>query len=391
MTILTANSLRPMDPSAATTFATTRDELTNISENIRKLNNYGIGAGTAAYTQVDIDSSVTTAYTIDPNTNGKKQLIAVDTGSAAVTITLPLSSVTNLVKGSSFIIADISGDAATYNITIAINSNTIDGVSSNVTINSAYGYVELVYTATDEFITVNRGNLLARNNTWTGTNTFNKKVTFRASSTSEASQNIPAGDIPTTPTNGDIINNSLNGFAVYEKDLLAHLVKCFFTATSSAGPSNTTSETSILGGSVAGSSTKTLPANWWKPGRTLIIEAHGYLFTDASPVNLTNKTKLAGTTVIDTGAIALPASLSNQGFNVRAIITCRSTGASGNFVGHVIVNYRINSGTTYTASLPVTFTADTTASMAVDCTMQFSAAAANNVCVARQSKMCFEM
>jgi hypothetical protein len=64
----------------------------------------------------------------------------VDT-TAARTLTLPASP----TLGQEIIIFDASGTSATYNITVASNSNKINGVVQNLTIDANFAAVVLVY------------------------------------------------------------------------------------------------------------------------------------------------------------------------------------------------------------------------------------------------------
>ena len=70
-------------------------------------------------------------------------LIAVDSALGAVILNLPSSATT----GKVYKIKDITGSAATHNITINGNGHNIDGSASS-TISSNYGKLEVIYTGT---------------------------------------------------------------------------------------------------------------------------------------------------------------------------------------------------------------------------------------------------
>jgi len=66
---------------------------------------------------------------------------AVNTTSAAITVTLPASP----AAGDQIVILDYAGTAATNNITIAPNGNKINGLAANTLINTNRGFFTLVY------------------------------------------------------------------------------------------------------------------------------------------------------------------------------------------------------------------------------------------------------
>ena len=70
--------------------------------------------------------------------------VMVDTSSAAITITLPISSGPPSV-GDFVRVLDATGDAATNNITVARNGSKIQGVAADLTIATARAAIGLVY------------------------------------------------------------------------------------------------------------------------------------------------------------------------------------------------------------------------------------------------------
>jgi hypothetical protein len=160
-----------------------------------------------------------------------------------------------------------------------------------------------------------------------------------------------------------------------------YLDMTLFTTTTTAGPNNTSSETSLLGTAanlapVAGQvSGKNIASNVVDhAGRTIRIQAQGWIATNGTPT-LEIKFKIGTTAIIDTGAVALPVSVtSTQMWRFTAQATCRTTGASSTWIGQGMLNYF--SGATTMQSIPAlqtaTSTIDLTQDEAIDLTAQFS-------------------
>ena len=117
--------------------------------NTSNSNTVTLASGAAASDIVEIltvtnlnSYSATASSTITSNTNlvvGTRYFVS---SSSALTLTLPASpSVNNQID-----IFDASGNAATYNITVARNGNKINGVSGNLIIDTNGSWMSLVYT-----------------------------------------------------------------------------------------------------------------------------------------------------------------------------------------------------------------------------------------------------
>lgn len=72
--------------------------------------------------------------------------------SMASAITLKLPTYTDLVMGDSFYIKDFTRNSSTYNITLNLNGNLIEGSSTDQVINTNGGKIELIYITGNEFI-----------------------------------------------------------------------------------------------------------------------------------------------------------------------------------------------------------------------------------------------
>jgi hypothetical protein len=151
-----------------------------------------------------------------------------------------------------------------------------------------------------------------------------------------------------------------------------------FASTADQTVANTTTETTLIGSGVG---TKTLSANYLVAGKTITAIVRGRMGSKAvSPGSLTIKVKL-GSTVIWSGAVTPAASLANDYMEVKADITCRTTGASGTVFGQATLFF--NDGVTTAVNAPdgantTTSTIDTTTTQAVDVTATWATADANN-------------
>ena len=149
-----------------------------------------------------------------------------------------------------------------------------------------------------------------------------------------------------------------------------------FTQTSTVTVANTVTETAITDGGVG---SLVLPANFFIAGRTIKLVGAGYHSNNNSDT-LRIRVKFGSTAILDTGAQASGAS-SNDGFQLAAFITCRTTGASGTIMAQG--EYKEYTGTpsshdTYQLVNTSTTTIDTTASQTISVTAQWAVASASN-------------
>lgn len=147
--------------------------------------------------------------------------------------------------------------------------------------------------------------------------------------------------------------------------------------TSTAGTvANSSVETSLFGTLVG---TKTLPANFFKPGKTIRVHISGIAGSTGTP-NLTLKLKLGSLVIVASAATGIP-SLGTNCFDVVASMVCLTTGVSGTVQGTGIATIA-----TASVSAPLVMgmpngsasTVDTTASQVIDFTATWNAASPSN-------------
>jgi hypothetical protein len=149
-----------------------------------------------------------------------------------------------------------------------------------------------------------------------------------------------------------------------------------FAQTASVTVADTASETTLTG---AGQGSLTLPANFFTVGRTIRLKAMG-VFSDTGTPTLNVRFKLGSTTICSTGAVALAGTISNNVWSVEIELTCRTVGASGTVIAQGLFKYdeSTHAGTTEGMASTTTTTIDTTASQAVNVTVQWGSASPSN-------------
>jgi len=155
-----------------------------------------------------------------------------------------------------------------------------------------------------------------------------------------------------------------------------------FTTTTTAGPSASSSEVSLLGTAAFLASPSSLTVSGKvigsnvvdHAGRTLRFKLSGYIATSLTPT-LEIKLKLGSTTVIDTSAQTLIAITGNNTWTFSGELSFRTTGSMGTCIGQGVFEY-FSAATTlngFSTANTGTTTIDTTKDEAIDCTGQFSA------------------
>ncbi|MBS0477733.1 MAG: hypothetical protein JSR79_00330 [Proteobacteria bacterium] len=153
-------------------------------------------------------------------------------------------------------------------------------------------------------------------------------------------------------------------------------MKVLYKTTASATVGNTTTETSLFGSGVG---SLTIPANSLAVGSYLRLTLRGTCQTITSPGNQTIKVKIGGLTVC-TATTTLASTTPGQYTEIVADLYVTAIGASGSVNGHgKWAKYDSSIGDTFEIVTPGTAqTVNTTGTLAVDCTMTWATANANN-------------
>jgi len=155
------------------------------------------------------------------------------------------------------------------------------------------------------------------------------------------------------------------------------LIGTIFTGTADATVANTVTETSIV---PTGVGTVTLPANFLVAGKTIKIDAWGIWEADTSASTLELRVELGGTLLCTTGAQTMVTCEGGE-WHMEAIVTCRTTGASGTTYSQGEVDFM----SAFTTSVKhwmrrsATNTIDTTVSNVLDVTATHGTADPDNL------------
>lgn len=146
-----------------------------------------------------------------------------------------------------------------------------------------------------------------------------------------------------------------------------------FIQTTNKTVANTVTETSLIDGGVG---QLTIPANFFTVGKTLKFELLGFHSATSNPT-LRVRVKIGSVTVCDSGAVST-ANSTNDLVQLNAMITCRTTGVSGEVHGH---GYWQELGSGFNNfqmvnTSPVVI--DTTATNTFDITVEWGTASASN-------------
>lgn len=144
------------------------------------------------------------------------------------------------------------------------------------------------------------------------------------------------------------------------------------TATKTVTASDTI--TSAVGSGVG---TLIVPANSLTAGKSYRVTIRGTVSTDASnPANFTYKVFLGSTELLSTGGAGVGASRTDVNYELKAEITCRSTGALGTFVSQGM--FFKDDGPGAKAAVPTASFVDTTIANAFNVTVKMSDGSAGN-------------
>ena len=213
-----------------------------------------------------------------------------------------------------------------------------------------------------------------------------KALLLAASTTAQAPLRIATGVAPTSPVDGDIwYDSTQKRLMTYLNGVTRSFVGTLFTSTANGTCGGTGTETSIIG---TGVGTTTLPANYLVAGKSLRITMYGAYSTKAStPGTLVIKVKLGSTAILTLPATTVTANLVKVPFVIDAIITCRTTGATGTVIGQgdlFLATATAQTGVSYTLpnqgtdALTAVANIDTTGTLAVDVTATWGTSDATN-------------
>lgn len=185
-----------------------------------------------------------------------------------------------------------------------------------------------------------------------------------------------------SPANGESwYDSTQKALTLSQEGLKVYYGGAIYAATAGATVANTVTETSIIG-TAPSTNTKTLPANFFVPGRTIRVTVRGVVSTDGvAPRIVTIKLKL-GSTVIASPLLQPELSANSEGWAATFEITCRTTGSSGTVVGAGFALVINNARTALIADAAPTSTStttiNTTTTQAIDVTVTWSNASASN-------------
>jgi hypothetical protein len=281
--------------------------------------------------------------------------------------------------------------------------NTLIGAYAGENITTGDGCVCIGYKAGSALTTENNYLYIANSNAGLGATTLTGNFATgsigigMAPGSITARLHLPAGDTgastaPLKFTDGATLATIEQGATEMYKSTLwfqpcATVVKqsldgTIFSQTATVTVANTNAETTLVG---AGRGSVSLPANYFMlAGKTLRVTARGYFSTNNGIETLKLRVKLtdadATELVLETGDQSV-GSRTDCGWEVRALLTCYSVGATGNFWGQGFTT--LASSATASDVLQMVKTAvvanlDTTSTMAVNVTADWNNASAAN-------------
>ena len=176
--------------------------------------------------------------------------------------------------------------------------------------------------------------------------------------------------------NAGVATSPNNKTTNFQQAVDNYIVGSVFVQTASATVANTVTETSSIG---TGTGSLVLPANFFTVGKTLTFQMFGTIATTLTPT-IRLKAKLGAVVIIDTTAATLSTITGTNSYSTEAMITCRTTGATGTVFGQGLAFYY--TGVTGLAgfSSPNTATSiiDTTVTQTLDITITWGTASASN-------------
>ena len=210
--------------------------------------------------------------------------------------------------------------------------------------------------------------------------------------------NISTGEVTITPTTSTIdgqatlklrvgmsalvVSNGTNYFTTGGSPgtsgaNFANSTRSLFTSTATRTQASTAAEVTIVG---TGVGSLTLPANFHDAaGSSLYVTSAGYYSNTGTPT-INFKLKYGATVLATTGVVTTTTGATNWQWFFRGVVTCRTTGAGGTVIlqGELLVQTGATAMSVYPMLQTATATVNTTATQAVDLSIQWGAADAAN-------------
>lgn len=178
----------------------------------------------------------------------------------------------------------------------------------------------------------------------------------------------------TASSNGDTWTDSTQkSLMSFQAGATQAEVGTLFTQTNTVTYSNSAAELTIMG---TGVGTKTLPANFWVPGKTVKLEVWGYIPTSTAGTPVYTWKVKFGTVTIPAGATIGDQPGAGNPWKLEFLMTCRTTGAGGTVFGQGKLEIG-NVGSRYFPMIAVG-AIDTTITGLIDVTIQAGSAVATD-------------
>jgi len=145
-----------------------------------------------------------------------------------------------------------------------------------------------------------------------------------------------------------------------------------FSQTETVTVENTGDNTTLVG---AGQGTNLIPAASLRAGMKHVVEASGYFSTTAGDQSAIVQFVLGSEITLNFPILYLLGGLANERWNLRASITCRTTGATGSVVVDALLHV---GGAVYQAGTTAAVTLDTTAGKTPECKLDWTTAHLGN-------------
>jgi len=287
-----------------------------------------------------------------------------------------------------FVAEGLPGGQTVYGGTLDSNNLSISTTSA-----STQGYFN--YNASWHLFKVNDATAMTLNPTGLGVGTTSAagRLAIAGASSQSNLASIymkPADGEPGSPVNGSIWNDSNKNFVFYTSGAKHRTGGALWTSSANKNVFSTAAETSLLTSTGIGSTT--FPTDFWQAGKVVEIILIGIVTTGTSPPWVRIKGKVGGTTRLDSATMTFPSDLGQSAnayegqYEIRMILTCHSTGSSGQFrisgiwkqdalsgLGMLALSLYANGST-----VSPTFTMDTSLASALDVTVQFQTASILN-------------